>query len=141
MKSILCGDLDQDFVKFFLIVNLALTLILSIIMYFLFSDKMAMGVLFGGAISNLNSSGLYRDCLRTVKWHTVFAYYAGLSVRMGLIALAVTVLMIFFKNLFSMVGLFVGLSVGVINFYILLALMLINRKVNLKKNINQEVYS
>lgn len=139
MKSILCGDLDQGFVRFFLVFNFILTLCISSAMYFVFSDKMAMGALFGGAISNLNCSGLYKDCIRTVKWQTIAAYYGGLAVRMGLIALSVMVLMIFLPNIFSMPGLFIGLSVGVINFYIMFFIMLLNKKNIFNKSYPQEV--
>jgi hypothetical protein len=139
MKSILSADLDLDFIKFFLVFNFILTLLISAFMYFVFSDKMAMGALFGGAISNLNCSGLYKDCIRTVKWQTIAAYYGGLAVRMGLIALAVIVLMIFLSNLFSFAGLFIGLSVGVINFYIIFFMMLLNKKNIFNKSYSQEV--
>jgi len=139
MKSILCGDLDQGFIKIFLVFNFLLTLLISLSMYFIFSDKMAMGALFGGAISNLNCSGLYKDCIRTVKWQTIAAYYGGLAVRMGLISLAVVVLMVFLSDIFSMVGLFTGLSVGVINFYIIFFIMLLNKKNIFNKSYSQEV--
>ncbi len=94
---------------------------------FLSTTQMSAGILLGGIIANLNCVGLNKDCKRMMKWRSMAAYYAGMAVRMGLIALAVTVAILFFKEIFSPIGLFIGLSVGVINFYLLVIAMLIYR--------------
>ncbi len=91
------------------------------------STEMSAGILLGGIIANLNCVGLDKDCKRVMKWRSMAAYYAGMAVRMGLIALAVTVAILFMKDIFSPIGLFIGLSVAVINFYLLVIAMLIYR--------------
>ncbi len=91
------------------------------------SSQMAAGILLGGIIANLNCIGLDKDCKRMVRWRSMAAYYAGMAVRMGMVALAVTVAILFMKEVFSPIGLFIGLSVAVINFYLLVIAMLIYR--------------
>lgn len=55
------------------------------------------------------------------------AYYAGMAVRMALVCLAVTLCMLFFSEYFSPVGIFIGLSVAVVNFYLIVLGMLVYR--------------
>ena len=91
------------------------------------SLDMVTGILAGGFVANLNCIGLERDCKRMVRWHTIIVYYGGLAVRLGLIILAVTAAFLIFPKLVSPIGFLIGLSVAVINFYILLLVMVIQR--------------
>ncbi len=121
------GELPDNFARLFLGVNWMVLAAMTAGAALLSTPQMATGILIGGVMANLNLRGLDKDCKRAVRWGSMAAYYAGMAVRMGLISLAVTVLFLFLPDLFSPLGLFAGLSVGVINFYILTALMVVNR--------------
>ena len=127
IRAILTGNLDPAFIRQFMAANWVVMALLVIGSSFLSSPEMSAGILLGGIIANLNCVGLNKDCKRMMRWRSMAAYYAGMAVRMGLIALAVTVVILFFKETFSPIGLFIGLSVAVINFYLLVIAMLIYR--------------
>jgi len=127
LKSILTGNLDLRFIKIFLGINWIILALLTLTSLFFFPTKVASGILIGGLIANLNCIGLNKDCNRVMRWRSMAVYYAGMAVRMGLIALAVTVAILFYKEYFSPIGLFIGLSVAVINFYLLVIGMLFYR--------------
>jgi len=127
IRSILAGELDSRFVKLYLAANWVLMSLIIVVATMVSSLEMAFGILVGGVIANLNFVGLDRDCRRVVRWHSMAAYFGGMAVRMALIALAVTVVLLVFPRTVSPVGLFIGLSVGVINFYVLVLAMVIHR--------------
>jgi hypothetical protein len=127
LKMILRGDIDPTFIKLFTGANWILMVVMVAIAGLVSTPQMAAGVLLGGLIANLNCVGLDRDCQRMLRWRHMGAYYGGMAVRMGLIALAVTVAFLFFPGIFSPVGLFIGLSVAVVNFNILTLAMVIYR--------------
>lgn len=118
-SQILRGELEEDFIRLFIGAGWLLMALLALVTSFLCSSEVATGILLGGTITGLNSIGLEKDCRRTVRWGSMAAYFGGMSVRMALIALCVTVAFLFFREYFSPLGFFVGLSVGVVNFYIL----------------------
>jgi len=124
VKQVLRGELGDNFTRSFIAASWLLMAVAALVALFVSSEKMSVGILIGGSIASLNYIGLERDCRRTVRWGTIAAYFGGLAVRMALIALAVTVVFLFFKNIFSPIGLFIGLSIGVINFYMLVLGML-----------------
>ena len=113
------GELEEDFIRIFIGAGWLTMALFSLITSILYSVDMAIGIMIGGTITGLNSLGLEKDCKRAVRWGSMAAYFGGLSVRMALIALCVTVAFLFFREYFSPIGLFIGLSVGVANFYIL----------------------
>ena len=127
IRDILSGNLDRRFVRLYLSANWLTMGILVAVSELLASSYLASGILAGGIIANLNCIGLDRDCQRLARLQSLAAYYGGLAVRLGLIALAVLVILLVFPEVFSPVGLFVGLSVGVINFYLLVLAMIIYR--------------
>ena len=127
IRSILTGNLDPAFIRLFMAANWIVMAILLVVSTLFSSSQMAAGILLGGVIANLNCIGLDKDCKRMMRWRSMAAYYAGMAVRMGLVALAVTVAILFMKEVFSPIGLFIGLSVSVINFYLLVIAMLIYR--------------
>lgn len=127
IREILTGNLDPAFIRIFMAANWIIMAILVAASTLFSSTEMSAGILLGGIIANLNCVGLDKDCKRVMKWRSMAAYYAGMAVRMGLIALAVTVAILFMKDIFSPIGLFIGLSVAVINFYLLVIAMLIYR--------------
>ena len=127
IKAILTGNLDPAFIRLFMAANWITMAVLLVVSTLFSSSQMAAGILLGGIIANLNCIGLDKDCKRMVRWRSMAAYYAGMAVRMGLVALAVTVAILFMKEVFSPIGLFIGLSVAVINFYLLVIAMLIYR--------------
>ncbi len=124
VKQVLRGELGDNFTRSFIAASWLLMAVAALVALFVSSEKMSIGILIGGSISGLNYIGLERDCRRTVRWGTIAAYFGGLAVRMALIALAVTIVFLFMKNVFSPIGLFIGLSIGVINFYMLVLGML-----------------
>jgi hypothetical protein len=127
LKAVISGNLDKQFVKYYVAANWFLLGMMVAIASVVSSSDMAVGILVGGIIINLNSIGLERDCRRMQRQHTMIVYYAGLAVRLGLITLAVLAALLVFPEILSPVGLFIGLSVGVINFYILVLAMMIYR--------------
>ncbi len=127
LRQIVTGELGEQFYPIFAGANWLVTGVMTMAALILSSSALAMGVVIGGVIANLNTLGLKRDCHRSVRWGSMGAYYGGMAVRMGLIALAVTVTMLFFREHVSPVGLFVGLSAPIINFYILVLGMVIYR--------------
>ncbi|UKL13809.1 ATP synthase subunit I [Dissulfurimicrobium hydrothermale] len=127
IRDMFAVRLDGQFVKRFIFLNWVLSGLLFVFFLACFDVKAAIGVAVGAIIANLNCIGLDRDCKRIVRWRNIFVYYAGLAVRLGLVALAVTAAFLIFPGYISPVGLFVGLSVAVINFYILVVVMVINR--------------
>ncbi len=127
INSILRGELDRRFVRLYLTANWLMMFFIVSVSAFLMSSRFAIGVMVGGVIASLNCIGLDRDCQRVARWRSMAAYYGGLAVRMGLITLAVTFFLLVFPKVLSPVGLFVGLSVGIINFYLLVLAMVIHR--------------
>ena len=127
VRGILTGNLEPEFIKIFLRANWVILSALTLLSLLFLSSKMAMGIILGGIIASLNCIGLNRDCNRMIKWRSMAVYYAGMAVRMGIVALSVTILILFYKELFSPIGLFIGLSVAVINFYLLVIAMLFYR--------------
>lgn len=126
-KALINGNIDEHFIKYYKFANWILLLLMAVVANVLSSLDIVTGILAGGFIANLNCIGLERDCKRMVRWHTVIVYYGGLAVRLGLITLAVTAAFLIFPKLISPIGFFIGLSVMVINFYILLLAMVIHR--------------
>lgn len=119
IKNLIAVRLDDGFVRHFLIVNWFIGAALMVILSFVTSEQISVGTAIGFAISSLNSVGLHKDCVRVMQYRSVYVYYGGLAVRIGLIALAVTVALLYLKSYVSPIGLFIGLSVPVINFYFL----------------------
>lgn len=126
MRNILSGNLDEGFLRHFLVANWVLLIVLVTGAALLSTKQMAAGILVGGFIANLNCLGLDRDCKRMVRWRTMAGYFGGLAVRLGLVALAVLAALLIFPGVFSPVGLFIGLSVAVITFYLLTLAMVIH---------------
>lgn len=126
-KALINGNIDEHFVKYYKRTNWILLCLMVTVASVVSSLDMVTGILVGGIIANLNCIGLDRDCRRMVRWHSMAAYYGGLAVRLGLITLAVIAAFLVFPKLVSPIGFFIGLSVVVINFYILLLAMVINR--------------
>ncbi len=127
LKMILRGDIDPTFIKLFNGANWILMVVMVAVAGLVSTPQMAAGILLGGLIANLNCAGLDRDCQRMIRWRHMGAYYGGMAVRMGLIALAITVAFLYFPGIFSPVGLFIGLSVAVVNFNIVTLAMVIYR--------------
>jgi len=126
-KALINGNIDEHFIKHYKFANWILLVLMAVVANVVSSLDIVTGILAGGFIANLNCIGLERDCKRMVRWHTVIVYYGGLAVRLGLITLAVTAAFLIFPKLISPIGFFIGLSVMVINFYILLLAMVIHR--------------
>jgi hypothetical protein len=121
------GEFEPGFTRVFAACNWVLLAVFVLLAGLLGSPEMTSGVLAGGIIANLNCLGLDRDCQRMVRWRSMGAYYAGMAVRMALVCLAVTVCLLFFGDYFSPVGIFIGLSVAVVNFYLIVLGMLFYR--------------
>ncbi len=125
IKNLIAGHFDDGFVCHFLIFNWLTGVVLIAILSFFTSEQIIVGTAIGFAIASLNSAGLHKDCLRVMRYSSVYVYYGGLAVRIGLIALVVTVALLYLKSYVSPIGLFIGLSVPVINFYLLTLLVVI----------------
>lgn len=126
IKYLLAGRIDDQFIRRFISFNWVLSAFMVFVLSFA-AGKLAIGAAIGAVIANFNCMGLNRDCRKVMLWRNIFVYYAGLAVRLGLVALAVTAAFLVFPAYISPVGLFLGLSVAVINFYIMVVVMVINR--------------
>ena len=126
-KAVISGHIDEHFIKYYKCANWVLLVLMAVVANMASSLDMVTGILAGGFVANLNCIGLERDCKRMVRWHTIVVYYGGLAVRLGLITLAATAAFLIFPKLVSPIGFLIGLSVAVINFYILLLVMVIQR--------------
>ncbi len=87
------------------------------------------GILLGGIIACVNVLGTLRDTNRIVKYKTTFVYYIGV---IGRLILSVLIIVTFFRKFpgsFSIPGIFIGLSVVPITFFLLVfqAILLHNR--------------
>jgi len=127
IREALRGDLDETFMRTIRAANLFLASILVLGSLFVASPSMACGILVGAVVATVNCIGLERDCWRVIRMRSVFAYYGGLAVRLGAITLAVTAALLVLPEFVSPIGLFIGLSVPVVNFYIFVAMVLVNR--------------
>ncbi|HID97096.1 MAG TPA: hypothetical protein EYP57_02755 [Thermodesulfobacteriaceae bacterium] len=127
LKNIVSGKLDGQSVRLYFSANWALLAVMLVAATVFATPQMATGILVGGVIANLNCVGLNRDCKRVVRWRNIAVYYGGLAVRLGLIALVVSAALLVFPEYLSPLGLFIGLSVAVVNFYILVLAMVIYR--------------
>jgi hypothetical protein len=127
LTAVFRGELEPGFVRVFMAANWLLLAVLVAGTALLGTQAIASGVLAGGVLANLNCLGLDRDCQRMVRWKSMGVYYAGMAVRLALVCLAVTVCLIFFGSWISPVGIFMGLSVAVLNFYLVVLGMLFYR--------------
>ena len=127
LKAIISGNLDERSLRYYIAANWVLLGLMVAVATVVSSSNMAMGILLGGVIINLNSMGLKRDCRRMLHYHSMAVYYVGLAVRLGLVLLTVLLALLLFPENFSPMGLFVGFSVGIINFYIWVLAMVIHR--------------
>jgi len=127
LRTIISGNLDGQFLKYYMAANWVLLGLMVTVAGAISSFSVVVGILVGGIIANLNSIGLERDCRRTVRCHNKGSYYSGFVVRLVFITVAVLAALLIFPEALSPVGLFIGLSTGVINFYILALAMVIHR--------------
>ena len=127
LKTLISGDLDERSLNYYIAANWVLLGLMVLVATLAFSPNMALGILLGGVIANLNSMGLKRNCRYVLYYRTKAVYYVGLAVRLGLVLLAVLLAFLLFREDFSPVGLFIGLSVGVISFYIWVLAIVIYR--------------
>ncbi len=127
LKAIISENLDERFLRYYIGADWILLSLMVAVATLVSSSSMAIGILIGGVIVNLNSMGLKRDCKRMLYYHSMVIYYIGLAVRLGLVVLAVLLALLLFPEVFSPIGLFIGLSVGIINFYIWVLAMVIHR--------------
>jgi hypothetical protein len=127
LTAIFKGEIGPEFSRFFVAANWVVLAVLVVSAGILSTPEVTSGILAGGILANLNCIGLDRDCRRMVRWRSMGAYYAGMEVRMALVCLVVTVCLLFFGEIFSPIGIFIGLSVAVVNFYLIVLGMLFYR--------------
>ncbi|NDY42085.1 hypothetical protein G3N55_04385 [Dissulfurirhabdus thermomarina] len=128
IRQMISGELTGSrFVRLFTGMSWALLAVLVVGALGLFGGRFAGGVLVGGVLANLNGLGLERDCRRVVRLGSPAAYFGGMAVRLGLLALALSVALLLPGRPLSPIGIIVGLSVMVGTFYLLTLGMLAYR--------------
>ncbi len=127
LKTLISGELNERSLRYYIAANWVFLGLMVLAATLVSSSKMAVGILLGGVIANLNNMGLKSNCRYVLYYHTKAIYYVGFAARLGLVLLAVSLAFLLFREYFSAVGLFIGLSVGVITFYIWLLAIVIRR--------------
>jgi hypothetical protein len=85
------------------------------------------GIFLGGVLGNLNAIGVYRDTHRLLKYRREIVYYIGALTRLLLVGVIILTFIKIFPGQFSIPGIFVGVSIVPISFFILLIQMILKK--------------
>lgn len=122
------GELDEGLAKRFLI---AIWLILAALLAganLWWSPEGVRGIALGGIVAGLNAIGALRDTKRIVKWRSQVVYFIGMFTRLLLAIVIIGTFVLKFPGKFSLVGIFVGISVVPITFLLLVIQMKLVKK-------------
>ena len=117
------GELDEGLAKRFLI---AIWLILAALLAganVWWSPEGVRGIALGGVVAGLNAIGVLRDTKRIVKWRSQVVYFIGMFTRLLLAIVIIGTFVLKFPGKFSLIGIFVGISVVPITFLLLVIQM------------------
>ena len=127
------GEVDEGLGKRFLIAIWLVLLALVAAGNLFWTPKGVHGILLGGVVAGINALGIWRDIRRLVRLRNMAIYFIGWTARMVLAILVIATLVIKFPDQFSLLGIFIGITVVPITFLILVFQMQLIRRKNKKK--------
>ncbi len=122
------GNIDKGLGKRFIITCWAMLLLEVAAANIWWTPQGVKGILLGGIIANLNIIGTFRDTNRIVKFKTALVYYIGVLTRLILAGVIIVTFLKKFPGAFSILGIFIGLSVVPIAFFLLVFQVVLTRK-------------
>ncbi len=122
------GRIDKGLGRRFIITCWAMLMVELAAANIWWTPQGTKGILLGGIIANLNLIGTFRDTNRIVKFKTALVYYIGVLTRLVLTGLVIVTFLKKFPGSFSILGIFIGLSVVPIAFFLLVFQAILTRK-------------
>ena len=122
------GDIDKGLGKRFMLACWAMLALEVAAANIWWTPQGVKGILLGGIIANLNIIGTFRDTHRIVKFKTAIVYYIGVLTRLILAGVIIVTFLKKFPGSFSILGIFIGISVVPIAFFLLVFQTLLTRK-------------
>ncbi len=119
------GYLDKDLGKRFIITTWILLIAAVAAANAFWTTEGMKGILLGGIVANLNTIGVFRDTKRLMKWRRQFVYYIGAITRLILAGVIILTFLKKFPGQFSIIGIFIGVSIIPLSFFMLLLQMLL----------------
>lgn len=113
------GNIDKGLAKRFMIACWAMLVVVTAAANIWWTPEEVKGILLGGIIANLNIIGTFRDTNRIVKFKTAIVYYVGVLARLILAGIIILTFLKKFPGAFSIPGIFIGLSVVPLAFFLL----------------------
>jgi len=133
------GDIDKGLGRRFIITCWAMLLLEVAAANIWWTPHGLKGILLGGVIACLNVIGTFRDTNRIVRFKTTLVYYIGVLTRLVLTGVIIVTFLKRFPGSFSILGIFIGLSVVPIAFFLLVfQTLLTRRKIEGRKHLQKE---
>ncbi|RUM91003.1 MAG: hypothetical protein DSZ23_01775 [Thermodesulfatator sp.] len=133
------GDIDKGMGKRFMLACWAMLAAEVAVANIWWTPEGVKGILLGGIIANLNIIGTFRDTNRIVKFRTSIVYYIGVLTRLVLTGVVIVTFIKKFPGSFSFLGIFIGLSVVPLAFFILVfQAILTRRRIEDRKDLKAE---
>ncbi len=122
------GDIDKSLGKRFMLACWAMLALEVAAANIWWTPQGVKGILLGGIIANINIIGTFRDTHRIVKFKTAVVYYIGVLTRLILAGVIIVTFLKKFPGAFSILGIFIGISVVPIAFFLMVFQTLLTRK-------------
>ncbi len=122
------GDIDKGLGKRFMIACWAMLAVEVAAANIWWNPTGVKGILLGGIVANLNIIGTFQDTQRIVKFRAALVYYIGVLLRLILAGIIIITFLKKFPGSFSILGIFMGLSVVPLAFFILVFQAALARK-------------
>ncbi len=122
------GDIDKSLGKRFMLACWAMLALEVAAANIWWTPQGVKGILLGGIIANINIIGTFRDTHRIVKFKTAVVYYIGVLTRLILAGVIIVTFLKKFPGSFSILGIFIGISVVPIAFFLMVFQTLLTRK-------------
>ena len=122
------GDIDKGLGKRFMLTCWAMLALEVAAANIWWTPQGVKGILLGGIIANINIIGTFRDTHRIVKFKTAVVYYIGVLTRLILAGVIIVTFLKKFPGSFSILGIFIGISVVPIAFFLMVFQTLLTRK-------------
>ena len=133
------GKIDKGLAKRFMIACWAMLLAVTAAANIWWTPEGVKGILLGGVIANLNIIGTFRDTNRIVKFKTALVYYIGVLARLVLAGIIILTFLKKFPGTFSIPGIFIGLSMVPLTFFLLVFQAVLTRhKIEAEKQARKE---
>ncbi len=117
------GHLDEGMAKRFLISLWVVLLAMVAASNLWWTPSGTRGIILGGIAAAINAIGVLRDTKRMVRLRSRLIYFVGMVSRLIALILLIGVIYFKFPGKFDLIGVFLGVSVVPIAFYILVLQM------------------